>query len=408
MCIDNNEEKITMLKRMEMPIYEDGLEDLVRRNVDAGRLLFSTSLKEGTEFAEVIFVAVGTPPGYKGQANMSYVEQVGRSVAEHMDGYRLLVEKSTVPVKSGENLKRTIAKYTRSDIPFDVASNPEFLREGSAIPDAMNPDRIVVGVESDRASKLMRQIYQPVIDATGCAYMEMNIASAELTKHASNSFLAAKISFINAVSRVCEMTGADVNQVAEGMGLDKRIGPQFLRAGVGYGGSCFPKDVDAFVHICDEAGFNFQMLREVQRINQQQREHVLAKVKKELWVIQDKNIAMLGLAFKPGTDDIREAPSLYFAKELLEAGANLRCWDPVADEHFQREFPKASYFKDIKKCLEKADLVLILTEWDELAALELTEIKDLMACPVMVDGRNVYDPQEARDAGFVYHSVGRA
>jgi UDPglucose 6-dehydrogenase len=407
LCVDNDDSKIDALKKLHMPIYEEGLEDLVRRNVAAGRLHFTTSIKEGTDFAEVIFIAVGTPPGYRGAANLSYVEQVGRQVAENMTAYRLLVEKSTVPVATGEQLKRTISKYLRSDIPFDVASNPEFLKEGTAIEDAFHPDRIVVGVESERAGKLLRDIYEPVIKKTGCAFLEMNIASAELTKHASNSFLAMKISYINAVSRICELADADVQQVARGMGLDKRIGPQFLSAGVGYGGSCFPKDVDAFVQIADKLGYNFELLKEVQRINKTQREHIMQKIQHELWVIQDKVIAVLGLAFKPGTDDVREAPSLYFVPQLIEAGAKLRLWDPVAEEKFAQLYPEEKYFKDPVDCAKDADLLLILTDWPQVRSLDLDKLKKVMKCAVIIDGRNMFNPDDVRAKGFTYHSVGR-
>jgi UDPglucose 6-dehydrogenase len=275
LCVDNDQHKVDMLKRLEMPIYEEGLQELVKRNVEAGRLSFTPSIKEGVDFAEVIFIAVGTPPGYQGRANLSYVETVGRQVAEHMTSYRLLVEKSTVPVQTGEQLKRTMAKYSKSDVDFDVASNPEFLREGTAIVDAFAPDRIVVGVDSDRAANLLEELYKPVVEKSGCEFIVMDVASAELTKHASNSFLAMKISFINGVARICELAGADVEKVAHGMGLDQRIGPRFLHAGVGYGGSCFPKDVDAFVQLADQLGYDFQLLKEVQRINQTQRQHVM-------------------------------------------------------------------------------------------------------------------------------------
>ncbi|MDP6506740.1 MAG: UDP-glucose/GDP-mannose dehydrogenase family protein, partial [Planctomycetota bacterium] len=297
LCIDNDAPKIDTLNSRIMPIYEDGLEEMVVRNMDAGRLKFSTSIEEGTDFAEVIFIAVGTPPGYRGEANMSYVEKVGRAVAEHMSSYRLLVEKSTVIVNTNEQLRRTMNKYLKEDIPFDIASNPEFLREGQAIKDAFSPDRIVVGVESDRAAALLQELYEPIVSKSNCEYLQMNIPSAELTKHASNSFLAMKISFINAVSRVCELTGADITEVAHGVGLDDRIGPSFLSAGVGYGGSCFPKDVDAFIRMGEEIGYSLEILKEVQAINEAQREHLLRKILQELWVLQDKVIAVLGLAF---------------------------------------------------------------------------------------------------------------
>jgi UDPglucose 6-dehydrogenase len=407
LCVDNDPRKIEMLHRLEMPIYEVGLEELVRKNVEAGRLRFTPSIEEGTDFAEVIFIAVGTPPGYRGQANLSYIEQVGRAVAERMTSYRLLVEKSTVPAQTGEQLKRTMSKYLKSSVDFDVASNPEFLKEGTAIEDAFQPDRIVVGIESERAANLLRQIYQPIVDRTGCPYIEMDVASAELTKHASNSFLAMKISFINAVARICEMSGADVEKVAHGMGLDKRIGPRFLKAGVGYGGSCFPKDVDAFVHLADQLGYNFQLLKEVQKVNAHQREHVFKKIQHELWVLQDKVVAILGLAFKPGTDDVREAPSLFFVPNLLEAKARLRLWDPIAQEKFAELHPNLDYFSDPLECARDADLLLILTEWPEVKALDLDKLKGVMKCPVIIDARNVFDPAAVRAKGFTYTSVGR-
>jgi len=407
MCVDNDESKIAMLRRMEMPIYEIGLQELVERNVAEKRLHFTTSIEEGTDFAEVIFIAVGTPPGYRGEANLSYVEQVGRTVAEHMTSYRLLVEKSTVPVNTGMQLKRTITKYIEGGLDFDVASNPEFLREGTAIEDAFQPDRIVIGVESERAAKLLREVYDPIVKKSGCEFLVMNIASAELTKHASNSFLAMKISYINAVSRVCELAGADVEQVAHGMGLDSRIGQKFLNAGVGYGGSCFPKDVDAFIHLSDQLGYDFQLLKEVQRINQNQREHMLQKIKHELWVMQDKTIAILGLAFKPGTDDLRQAPSLYFVPQLIEARAKLKLWDPIASDNFKKLYPDLTYCDDILDCAKDADMVLILTEWPEVRDLDLKKLKKAMAVPVVMDGRNVFDPAEMHRLGFIYHSMGR-
>lgn len=407
MCVDNDKRKVDMLKRLEMPIYEVGLQEMVERNVAAGRLHFTSSIKEGTEYSEVIFIAVGTPPGYRGEANLSYVETVGRQVAENMDSYRLLVEKSTVPVNTGEQLKRTITKYLKDSVDFDVASNPEFLKEGTALEDAFDPDRIVVGVESERAAKLMREIYAPIIERSGCEFLQMNIASAELTKHASNSFLAMKISFINAVSRFCELAGADIKQVSHGMGLDQRIGPKFLNAGVGYGGSCFPKDVDAFVHIADKLGYDFSLLKEVQNVNKSQREHLMKKILHELWVVQDKEIAILGLAFKPGTDDVRESPSLYFVPELDKARAKLRLWDPVASEKFEELLPGYTYAKTPLEAAKGADLLLILTDWPEVKDLDLDELKKIMKCPVIIDGRNLFDPETLRKMGFTYHCIGR-
>jgi UDPglucose 6-dehydrogenase len=407
LCVDNDQRKVDKLRRLEMPIYEEGLEPIVARNHAAGRLRFSTSIREGTDFAEVIFIAVGTPPGYRGEANMSYVEGVGREVAENMSSYRLLVEKSTVIVNTNEQLRRTLNKYLKRDVPFDIASNPEFLREGTAIADAFKPDRIVVGIQSSRAGKILRELYEPIVRQSGCPYLEMNIASAELTKHASNSFLAMKISFINAVSRICEMTGADINQVAYGMGLDRRIGPSFLKAGVGYGGSCFPKDVDAFVRMGDELGFSLDLLKEVQKINHTQREHLMRKLKQELWVVQDKTVAILGLAFKPGTDDIREAPSLYFVSHLLEQKARLRLWDPQAREKFAEVHPNLDYFDDIYECTQGADAVLILTDWPQVRELDLDRLRKGVRCPIILDGRNTFRPQTVIQKGWTYHSMGQ-
>lgn len=407
MCIDNDESKIQKLKNLEMPIYEEGLEEIVKRNVNAGRLHFSSSIKEGTKHAVAIFIAVGTPPGYNGEANMSYVEQVGREVAENMDSYRLLVEKSTVIVNTNQQLKRTMHKYLKTDIPFDIASNPEFLKEGTAIQDAFNPDRIVVGIESRHAAEILKEIYLPIVNKSGCRYLEMNIASAELTKHAANSFLATKISFINAVSRICEMTGADIKQVALGMGLDKRIGQHFLHAGIGYGGSCFPKDIAAFIKKGDELGYSLDFLKEVEKINANQREYVMKKLKNELWVLEDKTIAVLGLAFKPNTDDIRESPSLYFVPQLLEQKAKLNLWDPIAKEKFKQLYPNLDYYNTPLECCKNADAVLILTEWLEVKTIDLKKLKNTLRVPIVIDGRNVFEPEEMKAHGFIYKCVGR-
>lgn len=407
MCVDNDERKIRQLHARHMPIFEEGLEEIVLRNMDAGRLTFSACIREGVKFAEVIFIAVGTPPGYRGEANMSYVEKVGREVAENMDSYRLLVEKSTVIVNTNEQLRRSMNKYLKEDIPFDIASNPEFLREGRAIKDAFAPDRIVVGVESERAARLLQEIYAPLIARSGCEYLQMNIASAELTKHAANSFLAMKISFINAVSRICELCGADIEQVAHGMGLDKRIGPDFLSAGVGYGGSCFPKDVDAFIRMGEELGYSLNLLKEVQAINESQREHLLRKLQQELWVVHDKVIAVWGLAFKPGTDDVRMAPSLHFVPQLKERGAVLRLWDPIAHEKFAELQPGHTYCETLEETAKDADAILILTDWPEVRNVDLQKIKETCRCPIIIDGRNCYDPAAMKAMGFIYHSLGR-
>ena len=407
LCVDSDSKKVDALRRGIMPFYEPGLDEIVTRNAASGRLQFSTSIAEGTAFAEVIFIAVGTSPEPGGEANMTHVEQVGRQVAEQMTGYRLLVEKSTVPAKTSEYLKRTVLKYLRADADFDVASNPEFMREGTAIEDTARPDRVVVGVESDRAGDLLEEIYRPILQKSGGRFLRMSVTSAELTKHASNSFLAMKISYINEIARICELAGADVEQVAQGMGLDPRIGSRFLLAGVGYGGSCFPKDVEAFIRLADALGHDFKLLKEVQQINQAQRDYLIKKIKKELWVVQDKTIAVFGLAYKPGTDDIREAPSLYFVPKLQEMKAKLRAWDPVAAATFRKVHPELECVGDLYECATGADLVLILTEWDEVKQMDLQRLKSVMACPVVVDGRNLFKPAAMRAAGFTYLSVGR-
>ena len=407
LCVDIDPKKIERLQQGILPIYEPGLAEIVARNVQSGRLKFSESIAEGTAFAEVLFIAVGTPSGLGGEANMTDVEQVGRQVAEHMTSYRLLVEKSTVPAKTGEYLKRTVLKYLRADTDFDVASNPEFMREGTAIQDTARPDRVVVGVESTRAGDLLEEIYQPMLQKSGGQFLRMSMTSAELTKHASNSFLAMKISYINEIARICELAGGDVEQVTQGMGLDPRIGLRFLRAGVGYGGSCFPKDVEAFVQLAESLGHDFKLLKEVQQINNAQRDYLIKKIKKELWVVQDKTIAVFGLAYKPETDDIREAPSLFFVPKLQEMKAKLRAWDPVAEKNFKEVHPELECMQDLYACATGADLVLILTEWDAVKQMDLSKLKSVMACPVVVDGRNLFKPEEMRAAGFTYLSVGR-
>ena len=407
MCVDHDSRIIAMLRAGEMPIYEPGLEEIVRRNAEAGRLRFSTSVAEGTAWAEVIFIAVGAEAREGGGVDLRRVEQVGRQVAEQMTSYRLVVEKSMVPAKTSEHLKKTMLKYLREAVDFDVASNPEFLREGSAVEDAMRPNRVVVGVESDRAAKLLEEVYKPILAASGGEFLRMSVTSAEMTKHAANSFLAMKISYINMVARICEAAGADVEQVAKGMGLDPRIGMKCLHAGVGYGGSCFPRDVEAFVGLAEGLGIDFRLLKEVQDINRSQRDWVMRKIKQELWVVQDKKIAVFGLAFKPDTDDVREAPSLYFVPALRQMRARVVAWDPVAERKFLEIHPVTECVEDPYECAKGADLALVLTEWDAVKQLDLARLREVMACPVMVDARNAFDPAAVRAAGFTYHCVGR-
>ncbi|MDP7034195.1 MAG: UDP-glucose/GDP-mannose dehydrogenase family protein [Planctomycetota bacterium] len=404
LCIDNDQSKISSLQAGEIPFYEPGLSELVTEMCTAGRLTFSTDSAEGVQRSPVIFIAVGTPATPSGKADLSYIEQVARTIAQSMNEYKVVVEKSTVPVQTGERVRMTIDRHISSEIPFDVASNPEFLREGSAIEDALHPDRIVLGVESERAESLLREVYAP-LDAP---ILVTNIGSAEIIKHASNSFLAMKISYANALSQICELANADIDEVARGVGLDRRIGENFLRAGVGYGGSCFPKDVDAFCDIASELGYEFRLLQEVQAINREQRRYFLRKIEDALWIVKEKTVTIFGLSFKPNTDDLRQAPSLDVIEWLLEHGAKVHAHDPKAIPAMRKLYgDRIRYFEDPYEAAQDADCVAILTEWQIYGDLDLTRLKDSMKQAVMVDGRNLFDPQEVIGLGFEYKSIGR-
>ncbi len=402
-CADNDAKKIALLKNGRVPIFEPGLEELIKNNLKKGRLKFSTNIKEAVINSEVIFIAVGTPPLDSGEADLTGIEHVARSIAQNLTGYRLIVEKSTVPVETGERVKHTIATYVKRKIKFDVASNPEFLREGTAINDFMHPDRIVIGVESKKARDILTSLYQPL----NAPIVVTNIKSAELIKHASNAFLATKISFINAVSRVCDKVGANVEEVAKGMGLDKRIGRAFLDAGIGYGGSCFPKDLDAFVRISENVGYDFDLLKAARCVNEEQKSFYLKKIKDALWVLKDKNIGILGLSFKPNTDDIRSAPSLDIIKSLLQDGAKIRAYDPQAMPKINNEISGITLCKDPYEVARRADCLLVVTEWDEFKELDFKRLKKQMRCALIIDGRNIYDPEEMSKFGFKYISIGR-
>lgn len=403
MCVDNNPAKIKMLKAGKSPIYEPGLEALIKKNLKNKRLCFSGSIAEAVKFSQAIFVAVNTPPKPDGTADLSYVAAVSKEIALHMDGYRLIVDKSTVPVHTGAKVAETIKRYNKHHVDFDVASNPEFLREGSAVEDTLHPDRIVFGVSSKRASKLLREIYAPI----KAPILETDIESAEIIKHASNSFLALKISFANSLANICELAGANVEEVVEGMGLDKRIGRRFLNAGIGYGGSCFPKDVAAFISISDKLGYDFKILKAVEEINQRQRDLFVKKVEESLWVIKDKQIGVLGLAFKPNTDDMRCAPAIDIIEKLQAEGAHIRAYDPKAMENAAGLIKKVKLCKNAYEVAKDADAVLILTEWDEFKSLDLEKLRSLMVSPIMIDGRNLYDPKKMEEIGFIYKSIGR-
>jgi UDPglucose 6-dehydrogenase len=418
-CVDSDPRKIQTLREGRVPIYEPGLAEILARNIAAGRIRFTESTLEGTRESEMLFIAVGTPGRDDGTADLSAIEAVAREVAASMTpdaAPKIIVEKSTVPVNTGERVKRAIQRGNRSGAAFHVVSNPEFLREGSAISDFFRPDRIVIGVDNEYAENAMRRLYAPILegrffDPPGSrqpALLVTDIASAELIKHASNSFLALKISFINAISVICEMTGGNIEHVAQGMGLDQRIGPQFLRAGLGYGGSCFPKDVAAFRQIAREIGVDFGILKEVMEVNAEQRKRFLRKIEEALWVVKGKTVAVLGLAFKPHTDDIREAPSLDILHWLDKHGARIRAFDPVAEENVRKLFPDVVYCATPYEAAEKADILLVVTEWDEFRDLDLARLRETMTHPIIVDGRNIFAPERVAAAGFEYYSVGRA
>lgn len=402
-CVDNDKKKIDILKKGGIPIYEPGLEELVRKNVKAGRLSFTTSIKEGVEKSLFLFIAVGTPPKANGEPDLSSVEQVAAEIGAAMTEYKIIVEKSTVPVQTGTWVKTVVERFSKKAHDFDVASNPEFLREGSAIGDFLHPDRVVLGVESERAQEKLLELYEP-IDAPKII---TDIASAELIKHASNSFLSTKISFINAISIICEKSGADVFKVAEGMGLDKRIGRDFLNAGVGFGGFCFPKDLAAFIGISAKLGYDFRLLQEVANINTEQMLRAAKKLEDLLWNLRDKKIGVLGLAFKPNTDDMRFAPSITIIRELQRQGASVKAYDPVAMERAKVIMPDIEYCDDPYEVADGADGVLLVTEWDEFRGLDLTKMKNSMRQPVFLDGRNVFERDTMEKMGFIYAGIGR-
>jgi len=401
--VDNDAKRIANLKRGIMPYYEPGLEELVARGVTQKRLSFTTSLKDAVAKSTVIFIAVGTPQKATGEADLAYVETVSRSIAGCLPGYRLVVEKSTVPVQTGQWIAHTIKTYLKSKHPFDVASNPEFLREGTAIQDFMKPDRIVLGVEGRRAKELLCALYKPL----GAPIVVTDITSAELIKHASNSFLSLKISFINAIAQICERCGADVQQVAEGMGLDPRIGRAFLNAGAGWGGFCFPKDLEAFIKISEQLGYDFKLLRSVRDINEEQKRRFAEKIHRALWVVKGKTIGILGLAFKPNTDDMRYAPAIDVIESLQSEGATIKAFDPQAMNEAAHLVPRVKLCRDAYEVAHGADCLAILTEWNEFKELDFKRLKKLMRQPLIVDGRNIYDPRTMRKLGFRYLGVGR-
>jgi UDPglucose 6-dehydrogenase len=402
-CVDNDAAKVKLLQSGGIPIYEPGLEELIKKNMAAGRLSFTSSTTEGVEKSDVIFIAVPTPPQPDGSVDLSFIEKVAREIAAAINGYKIIVDKSTVPVRTGEKVAETIKRYCKAPVECDVVSNPEFLREGFAVEDLMHPDRVVIGVRSQRPVAAMKEVYAPF----QAPIIVTDINSAELIKHASNSFLALKISYINAISVICEATGANVQEVANGMGMDERIGRRFLNASLGFGGSCFPKDLSAFVKISEQCGYEFGLLKEVQRINESQMDRFVKKITDTLWVLKDKTIGVLGLAFKQNTDDVRSSPAIELCQRLLKEGATLRVHDPKAMDKAKAILPNVAYVDDMNAVAEGCDAIVIATEWDEFKKLDLEKARKALTHPIMFDGRNLFDAQEMEKLGWLYKSVGR-
>jgi UDPglucose 6-dehydrogenase len=402
-CVDNDAAKIQVLQQGGIPIYEPGLEELVKQNVASGRLHFTTSTAEGVEQSDVVFIAVPTPPLPDGSVDLSFIEKVARDIAAAMTSYKIVVDKSTVPVKTGDKVAETIKRYCKAKVEFDVVSNPEFLREGFAVEDLLHPDRVVIGVRSQRPVQAMKEIYSPF----KAPIIVTDINSAELIKHASNSFLALKISYINAISVLCEATGANVQEVANGMGMDDRIGRRFLNASLGFGGSCFPKDLSAFIKIAEQVGYDFGLLKEVQRINTEQMNRFVKKIVDTMWVLKDKTIGVLGLAFKQNTDDVRMSPAIELCQRLQKEGARLRVHDPKAMDKARAILPGVEFIEDMNAVADGCDALIIATEWEEFKKLDLDRARKALTHPILFDGRNLFDPAEMEKLGFIYKSIGR-
>ncbi len=405
-CVDNDQRKVDALLAGKIPIYEPGLEDLVHRNVAARRLHFTNSIQQGVARSQVVFIAVPTPPQPDGSVDLSFIERVAREIADVLTDYRVIVDKSTVPVKTGEKVAEAIKRYNKHGADFDVVSNPEFLREGCAVADLMKPDRIVIGSSSDRAVALMKKVYEPFL----APLLVTDINSAELIKHAANSFLALKISYANALSAICDASGADVEKVADGIGMDRRIGRSFLNAGLGYGGSCFPKDIAAFIAISDELGVPFTLLKEVQKINRDQKERFIKTIREKLWILRDKKIAVWGLTFKPDTDDVRSSVAIDLVNDLVRDGAHVTAYDPKGMEK-AREYKlipdSVKLAGSALEAVEGAEALILATEWKEFANVDLTQVKEKMTTPMVFDGRNLFDPATMQELGFYYRSIGR-
>jgi UDPglucose 6-dehydrogenase len=404
-CVDKDAAKVRTLMRGKMPIYEPGLEEIVRRNRQENRLSFTTALPKAVREATIVFIAVGTPQGEDGAADLQHVLGVARQVAKAMNGYKIIVDKSTVPVGTSAKVRDIVGRETTH--PFSVVSNPEFLKQGAAIDDFMKPDRVVIGAEDPRATAMMVELYEP-FTRTGAPIMVMDCASAELTKYAANAMLATRISFMNEVANLCELVGADVDHVRRAIGSDRRIGTSFLFPGIGYGGSCFPKDVQAMVHFAKEKRYTFRILRSVEDVNAYQKTRLFAKIKARLGSLKGKTVAVWGLAFKPKTDDMREAPSIPLIEALLAAGASVQAFDPEATSTARRIFgDRITYAANSYHALEGADCLAIVTEWNEFRRPDFDRVRTLMRAPVVFDGRNLFSPDQMKQVGFTYYSIGR-
>lgn len=406
-CVDKDQQKVASLQSGVIPIYEPGLEEIVKKNMQGGRLSFTTDIVKAVEGALVIFIAVGTPPRGDGFADLSYIETVAETIAEHMNGYKVIVTKSTVPVGTGEKIRKIIGSRQKEHFDFDIVSNPEFLREGSAIEDFLHPNRVVIGATSQQAVAIMRDLYRPLY-LIETPMLITDVPTAEMVKYASNAFLATKISFINEVANLCEKVGADVQQVAKGMGLDGRIGSKFLHPGPGYGGSCFPKDVSALAQISQMEGYDFKILMSVMEVNQRQRELMIGKIEKEVGGVEGKRLGFLGLSFKPNTDDMREAPSVPIIQALQKKGASIVACDPAAMKEAQKVLTEVVYHSDPYEVADGADALILMTEWNPFRNLDLDLIKKKLKSPIFIDLRNVYEPKKMAALGFQYTSVGRS
>jgi UDPglucose 6-dehydrogenase len=405
-CVDKDAAKIRTLRRGKMPIYEPGLEELVRRNTQESRLTFTTTLAKAVRESTIIFIAVGTPQGEDGSADLQHVLGVARDIAKAMNGYKVIVDKSTVPVGTSDKVREVIRRETTH--PFSVVSNPEFLKQGAAIDDFMRPDRVVIGAEDPRAEQLMRDLYTP-FTRTGAPIMVMDCASAELTKYAANAMLATRVSFMNEVANVCETVGADVDQVRRAIGSDSRIGTSFLFPGIGYGGSCFPKDVKAMIHFAAKKDYEFRILKAVESVNASQKTRLAAKIRAHFGTLKGKTIAVWGLAFKPKTDDMREAPAIPLIEALLNGGASIQAYDPEATRVAKGIFGnKITYASNNYDALKGADCLAIVTEWNEFRRPDLARMRSLMRSPVIFDGRNIFEPEAMKQNGFTYYSIGRS